>query len=1051
MRTTKFYQPAGLYTSPNSVSEAPEGGLTTANNVVLQQDSVVEPRRGVADYGTTASGASTTFYDFSGYLLRQDSGHSLYYDNSGTWATVAGAPGELDTFHSQGSYPYNQVGSTQQNNNIYFAAYGGVKKLTGVTATLSNPGMPHALGASLALSSATGSWFTNDTAVSYRIVWGKTDANNNLILGAPSDRCSIQNQSGATKDVGLTIIVPPNVTTSDFYQVYRSQLSATAATEPNDEMQLVYEDFPTSAQLTAGQISITDTTTDALKGAYLYTSPSQEGILQSNDTPPQALDIEAYKGHVFYANTKTKQRLNLTLIGTEIATDVGHDTFGYSFQSCVSVSGAATVALFDETNLTAGMAVYHPIAFPRSSQARINSFLGGGVAVINTNALESQPRNMAVSAVIAVSGTTISDRTTAANSATDADYAIFPTTEEVGSYAAWGNPYRFNALRFDNDSGSSTVGVGGTVTWEYLQDTTWVALSGVSDATVSFTAAKNAGREVSWQCPIDWNKRAISAFSATEYFWVRARVTQVYSTNPIADQVFTRYGVYEFGDTITFSGSGFNSVNNIEQFVAGSEEDTTNKVFEVSQSVSVGTAIAETASSLVNVFNVFAAKNPSRNVAARAYYISGYTELPGKMLFEANLVNTSAFYAYSTDADSWNPFLPTTPSTVYSSDEVKANRVYISKYQQPEAVPSLQYLDVGSQNFPIYRIIALRESLFVLKKDGIYRVTGENTTNFTVSLLDPTVIIQGPASAVTFNNQIYCYSNQGVVAVSDAGVAIISRPIENDLKSTINPLSSYEHQLVGIAYESDRQYLLIAPDNFTSQIYVYNAITQAWTKWGIPAVAGIVKSSDDKLYLSTTARAKIQQERKSLTTSDYHDQELSLTISSITSQDSSTAILVLASTTGLGTYWKITKGSSVGLITAINGTSVTVTNLSSVAWTTGAATGYESIQTEVTFNRFDLDNPGELKHFQEIAPVFDAATNNNFYIDFTSNFISTETEVTLPTLQDIGSLRTLVPRAYGRAHWISAAIKAREADTSWKLLGLKVVWRDNSGKRWKLR
>ena len=114
--------------------------------------------------------------------------------------------------------------------------------------------------------------------------------------------------------MSLTITIPSDVTTTDFVQVYRSGQSATSSTEPNDELYLVYEENPTSGEISARSMTFTDSTPDSLAGETLYTSPSQEGLIQSNEPPPLAKDIAYFKGSVFYANTVSKHRLFLTIV-----------------------------------------------------------------------------------------------------------------------------------------------------------------------------------------------------------------------------------------------------------------------------------------------------------------------------------------------------------------------------------------------------------------------------------------------------------------------------------------------------------------------------------------------------------------------------------------------------------------------------------------------------------------------------------------------------------------------------------------------------------------
>lgn len=136
-----------------------------------------------------------------------------------------------------------------------------------------------------------------------------------------------------------------------------------------------------------------------------------------------------------------------------------------------------------------------------------------------------------------VTGPTLVDETADANSDTNADWQVFPASEEVGDYVAIGFKNPFGAITLDYLNG--TAGVGGAVTWEYWNGTTWTALSGVTDGTSGFTAAAADGLEVSWTIPTDWKKATLS--TSASLYWVRARVTTVYTTNPVLDQGFVQF------------------------------------------------------------------------------------------------------------------------------------------------------------------------------------------------------------------------------------------------------------------------------------------------------------------------------------------------------------------------------------------------------------------------------------------------------------------------------------------------------------------------------
>lgn len=128
------------------------------------------------------------------------------------------------------------------------------------------------------------------------------------------------------------------------------------------------------------------------------------------------------------------------------------------------------------------------------------------------------------------------DETADFNSAANADFQpfTFAAAEAIGDYCAFGFSQEFSRLIFDYANG--TAGVGGTVAWEYWSGSSWTALSGVSDATNGFTTAAADGLAVTWTAPTDWATRTLNG--SAQLFYVRARVTATYSTNPILDQGF---------------------------------------------------------------------------------------------------------------------------------------------------------------------------------------------------------------------------------------------------------------------------------------------------------------------------------------------------------------------------------------------------------------------------------------------------------------------------------------------------------------------------------
>lgn len=651
---TVLLKARGLYTFPNLLSELPKGSLVQADNVIINRDSVIEPRRGFKIYGNSFGTSSDTINQFLLYkdrLLRHFNS-TLQFDNgSGTFTSFTGSFSEIDTGL--------RIKGQEANGNLYFTASTGIKKISSDSTTgpvagdITDSGMYKALDVKLALDNTPG-FLLNGDSVAYRIVWGITDKNQNLVLGAPSANTIIYNTSGSSSTVELTITIPEGITTSHFFQIYRTENTTGAL--PGDECKLAYEANPTSGEITAGEIIIEDITPESFLGANLYTNPnSGDGILQANDIPPKAKDIALYKNHLFFANTETRHRLNLALLGV--------DEF------------VSTTSTF-----------------------------------------------------------TITDGTT---------------------------------------------------------------------------------------------------------------------TN-----------------TYTYRDSG-----------DGGEDAATQKVL-ISGLSTIEERVDETARSLVHVIN----RNP--NELVYAYYLSGPTDVPGLILLESRELGGNPFYlniGTASESDQYSPQIPTSGTDVISDNEVSPNRVYYSKRQQPDAVPIVNFFDVGPKDREILRILALRESLFIFKEEGIYRLSGESAP-FIVALFDSSTLLTAVDTAAVLNNNIFLLSDQGVAQVNDSGVSILSRPIEGDLiKLNLPTYTAYSTASFGVSYESDRSYYLWTvsetTDTVATQCYRYNTFTNSWTRYTISKTCGIISTADDKMYLGAADTNFIEQERKNFDRTDYADREFDFTLS----------------------------------------------------------------------------------------------------------------------------------------------------------------------------
>lgn len=311
----------GLYTSFNELSAVPEGALEQADNIDVVENDIAEPRRGNERFsgeltvGTTPRASKMWFYEDQCFAHHGDEGSPTKVGrvNGANWTDLTSSYSSPTGFKMRAAFA---------GENCLFTSSTGVKKLAAYTDTDAiAAGAPKGLDIDLSTTGSSG-FLTDQYRVAYRILWAYRDSNNNLIVGAPSQRVSIKNTAGsaATRNVSITATVPAGVVNTAsqvtwLYQIYRSEQvdNTSLSTEPSDEMQLVYEGTYSSGST----ITVTDITPDELRGEFIYTASTQQGLANGNEQPPLARDVVIFRECAFYLNTISKHRYYLTLLSVD--------------------------------------------------------------------------------------------------------------------------------------------------------------------------------------------------------------------------------------------------------------------------------------------------------------------------------------------------------------------------------------------------------------------------------------------------------------------------------------------------------------------------------------------------------------------------------------------------------------------------------------------------------------------------------------------------------------------------------------------------------------
>ncbi len=942
----------GLSTSPNNLSGAPQGALSAADNVVVISKNLAVSRNGQKQFGpplTVGDGQINKLFNYSSDLICNYD-DKMAYDSTGTGVFV----------DYSGTYSSFQEGfkmrSLETSKNFYFNTSKGVYKLDSLTSTPVPAGAPQALGGSGALTGVSG-FLLDDSSVAYRILWGYTDLNMNLILGAPSERAVVSNSSGGAKDVNFTALIPDGVTTSYFYQLYRSFGTAAAADEPNDELQLVQQGSPTAGEISAKSITILDNTPYSLMRTALYTNPSQQGIENANLQPPACLDMDVFKGCSFYANTIGKQKLSLALLTTDLP------GLGYYVDASVGTTSASPnlTTITSTADLNVGMRV---VGTGIQADTRI-------LAITGANTL-TMTKNATATASVSIE---FQDRVTFANvdywagSAADVATNTFMVTTG-GTPGSNIDATTISMISIINKSASNTLIYG-------------YYTSGIEDLPGQFFLEE---RQIGG-----------AAFVATS--------TSGTSFSPPLPEQHAITGNTAANPTVVTSAShGLSSGNEITIYQSNSTPSID------------GTYV-------VTVLN------------ANTFTIP----------VTCTVLGTTGYWILATDV-------------VTSTAERRPNRVYLSKQGQPEAVPIYRYFDVGAANFDIERSIALRDAIIFLKGDGVWKIAGETFENMTVSLLDGTVFLKGPESAAAFNNQIFAMTTQGVVAISDSGVRIISVPIED----TLRRLSSEEYPFFstatfGVAYESERLFMLftvtLTTDEFATQAYVFNSLSESWTRWEMDRTCGVVNPTVGKLFMGETDTGQVMIERKVYTNRDFADKEYAVLITSVFSTTEVELFTAVNAEEGM----TIDQGGRKAIILSIDGNTLTTTPVNGLQ--AGAATLYQPILNFLEWHPIDAENPGIMKQFSEATFFFKNAAFLEIDVGFATNVSQVEEIVPIENNNAIGwgqepwgqfpwggepggpaALRTYVPQEKQMSSWMFLNISTEEAFTGFSLQGVSLIF-----------
>lgn len=679
-------------------------------------------------------------------------------------------------------------------------------------------------------------------------------------------------------NVKLKIGIPSDIDTSYFVQVYRSNVFSAFNDNQNDslvlgttviaddELHLVLEYFPNAAETTAGYINYLDQYPDELAqtNTPLYTNPSTgDGILQSNDIPPFAKDINSFKNVIFYANTKTRHTIpNFQLLGVDNIVNGDQITIGnvntsntYTFIDGAQEKTTFTLTAADATALKAAI---------QNKYFTINS-------VNDNNQYYVWYRYDASGVDPMVAGKTgiVVDVITGDSVATVCQY----TADTLGSYI-----YQFTttstATTFvitNIDQGIATDGTIGNISGTNLV----VVITTPGTGEDAANGQVLISRTVSAAINIDLTARSL--IRVINYKNNNSPIYAYYTSSDNTSPGQIDLEAKTLSDTpfyIIASGATYNSnVNGIGNSFSPDISPVHVTTGTIATSPITGyVRFTATAHGLQNGDQVIITYTNSDPTVNGVYNVANVAVNTFDVLHSALTTPGTRF--------SWEK----TSDSVSSTNDTKPNRIYFSKLNQPEAVPLLNFFDIGPEDKAILRIFPLRSSLFVYKEDGLYRVSGE-ISPFQVQLFDSSCVLIAPDSLDVADNTIFAWTNKGITNTTESGTNEISTPVDIALfRLSASTYPNFKTLTWGIGYNSDNSYTTFTnsdpSDTVATLGFRYCTLTRTWTNVIRTQTCGLIRSTNDLLYMGDGTSNIINQERKSYTRTDYADKDFTVLLNS---------------------------------------------------------------------------------------------------------------------------------------------------------------------------
>jgi len=453
------------------------------------------------------------------------------------------------------------------------------------------------------------------------------------------------------------------------------------------------------------------------------------------------------------------------------------------------------------------------------------------------------------------------------------------------------------------------------------------------------------------------------------------------------------------GVTYTAADTATTDITLVQDGVSPTNENKATGTFVRYQLVAdISRRIEGTARSLCRVINGY-----PPNTSVYAYYDSEAGGAPGIIrLMERGIGGSSFAVTVNSSGTGLNfePILPTTGTSISSTNNEAVAGCYISKPEQPDHVPLYTFRVIGDRTEKIQHIFSLKDSIIVIKENSIWRGSGSSLKDFTFSILDNTVSVRDSYEACALlDNKVFGISNQGPFAASETGVELIGRAEEyNILKGILGFTDGFSN---GIGVEPKRLYMVCTYDPELKQknladpvayplpysTFAYNYATGTWSRYLINSNNFAVLN--DRVYYGMNNNNGIVMEERLPTVAsetNYYDETSTVNITAI---NTTTNTINLTFTKGvdyagyfaqwqylnelspgfenLSKGWVIQDGPRQYVVLSYNSGAGTAVVHSTTGLTNGVKNVFRPIPVTVEYTASFADNATLLKKFREIV------------------------------------------------------------------------------------